>query len=115
MCSFKVDETLSELFKKIKKTYLSKSLKQLGVSSAVACIPQVNVNNSVTPQFTEGPVNADFSGVLQVEVNYAPPPHYVLYHLLQDPYLDTFVLEETALFFNFKMVTRQACVFNIYS
>ncbi|XP_058496559.1 protein FAM193A isoform X1 [Solea solea] len=26
---------------------------------------EVNVNNSVTPQFTEGPVNADFSGVLQ--------------------------------------------------
>lgn len=24
------------------------------------------MNNSVTPQFTEGPVNADFSGVLQV-------------------------------------------------
>lgn len=29
------------------------------------CIPQVKLNN-VTPQFTEGPVNADFSGVLQV-------------------------------------------------
>ncbi|XP_019956809.2 protein FAM193A isoform X2 [Paralichthys olivaceus] len=26
---------------------------------------EVNMNNSVTPQFTEGPVNADFSGVLQ--------------------------------------------------
>ncbi|TKS68460.1 Protein FAM193A [Collichthys lucidus] len=26
---------------------------------------EVKVNNSVTPQFTEGPVNADFSGVLQ--------------------------------------------------
>ncbi|XP_029362321.1 protein FAM193A [Echeneis naucrates] len=26
---------------------------------------EVNVNNSVRPQFTEGPVNADFSGVLQ--------------------------------------------------
>lgn len=25
------------------------------------------MNNSVTPQFTEGPVNADFSGVLQVK------------------------------------------------
>lgn len=31
----------------------------------VFCIPQVKLNN-VTPQFTEGPVNADFSGVLQV-------------------------------------------------
>lgn len=47
----------------------AKSLKQQGLSSAVACIPQVKVNNSVTPQFTDGPVNADFSGVLQVEVN----------------------------------------------
>ncbi|XP_041640857.1 protein FAM193A isoform X2 [Cheilinus undulatus] len=26
---------------------------------------EVKVNNSITPQFTEGPVNADFSGVLQ--------------------------------------------------
>lgn len=29
------------------------------------------MNNSVTPQFTEGPVNADFSGVLQVHVEKA--------------------------------------------
>lgn len=44
-------------------------LTHLGLSKCcVACIPQVKVNNSVTPQFTEGPVNADFSGVLQVEV-----------------------------------------------
>lgn len=44
-------------------------LTYLGLSKCcVACIPQVKVNNSVTPQFTEGPVNADFSGVLQVEV-----------------------------------------------
>lgn len=35
----------------------------------VMCIPQVKVNNSVTPQFTEGPVNADFSGVLQVKLH----------------------------------------------
>lgn len=42
-------------------------LTHLGLSKCcVACIPQVKVNNSVTPQFTEGPVNADFSGVLQV-------------------------------------------------
>lgn len=27
------------------------------------------MNNSVTPQFTEGPVNADFSGVLQVKLH----------------------------------------------
>lgn len=26
------------------------------------------MNNNVTPQFTEGPVNADFSGVLQVKI-----------------------------------------------
>lgn len=26
------------------------------------------MNSSVTPQFTEGPVNADFSGVLQVKI-----------------------------------------------
>ncbi|XP_026159224.1 protein FAM193A isoform X2 [Mastacembelus armatus] len=36
---------------------------------SVGSIPGINgevkVNNSVTPQFTEGPVNADFSGVLQ--------------------------------------------------
>lgn len=44
-------------------------LTHMGLSKCcVACIPQVKVNNSVTPQFTEGPVNADFSGVLQVEV-----------------------------------------------
>lgn len=30
------------------------------------CISQVKVNNTVPPQFTEGPVNAEFSGVLQV-------------------------------------------------
>lgn len=40
---------------------------QIHVNTESFCIHQVKVNNSVTPQFTEGPVNADFSGVLQVK------------------------------------------------
>uniref|UniRef100_A0A3P8V0R3 Family with sequence similarity 193 member A n=1 Tax=Cynoglossus semilaevis TaxID=244447 RepID=A0A3P8V0R3_CYNSE len=35
------------------------------VGSITGLNGEVNVNNIVTPQFTEGPVNADFSGVLQ--------------------------------------------------
>nr|XP_020469970.1 protein FAM193A isoform X2 [Monopterus albus] len=35
------------------------------VGSITGINGEVKVNNSVTPQFTEGPVNADFSGVLQ--------------------------------------------------
>ncbi|KAM9769726.1 protein FAM193A isoform 1-T1 [Menidia menidia] len=35
------------------------------VGSVTGMNGEVKLNNSVTPQFTEGPVNADFSGVLQ--------------------------------------------------
>lgn len=45
----------------------------------VVFIPQVKVNNSVTPQFTEGPVNADFSGVLQVNSHEMFPFNVTIY------------------------------------
>lgn len=35
------------------------------IGSIMGINGEVKVNNNVTPQFTEGPVNADFSGVLQ--------------------------------------------------
>ncbi|KAK0149582.1 Protein FAM193A [Merluccius polli] len=50
----------------------SGSSGKAGVVSSALCaqgtaapVPAVPMNNSLTPQFTEGPVNADFSGVLQ--------------------------------------------------
>lgn len=76
------------------------------------------MNNSVTPQFTEGPVNADFSGVLQVDVN------NVIFFLLSiicclicyDYYnLDTWLPEEeTAMTINFNVITSQVVSLCVY-
>ncbi|XP_059903718.1 protein FAM193A isoform X4 [Gadus macrocephalus] len=52
-------------------TVCNSSSGKAGVVSALCSqgtttpVPAVPMNNSLTPQFTEGPVNADFSGVLQ--------------------------------------------------
>lgn len=75
------------------------------------------MNNSVTPQFTEGPVNADFSGVLQVDVNNVIffPLSIICCLICYDYYnLDTSVPEETAMTIHFNVITSQVVSLCVY-